>query len=108
MIKIFKLLFICMVFYAGMFFGEIVSNIKQQRKELAKDPSGQYHNVCKSRIMGKLHGTPCIICVKKWSIEHPDNDGYAMKIIRYCEKIKGKKFLQFTEDEQWECLRMML
>lgn len=108
MIKIFKLLVLCMVFYTGMFFGEIISNIKQQRKELAKDPSGQYHNICKSQIMGKVHGKPCVLCIKKWSIEHPDGLTEEERIVKYCEKIRGKPITEFTEAELTDCVLMFL
>ena len=108
MIKIFKILFLCMVFYAGMFFGEISSNIKQQRKELAKDPSGRYHRVCESQIMGKLNGKPCDMCRTKWQVDHTDEESFADKVIKYCEKIKGKDLLKFTDEEMRECLLMML
>ena len=106
--KIFKLLVFCIIFYAGLFFGEAICNIKQQRKELKKDTTGQYHNVCKSQLAGKLQGKPCSLCIKKWQYDHPDTQSEADKIIRYCEKIKGKELAKFTSDELNECLLMML
>lgn len=97
-----------MVFYAGMFFGEITSNIKQQRKELEKDPSGRYHKVCRSQIMELIEGKPCAMCRVKWRVDHEDGESFADKVIKYCEKIKGKDLLKFTEEELNECLLMML
>ena len=103
-----KTLLISGALFLGIFIGQTWAHIAYQRKELAKDPAGKYHNVCKSRIDGKLHGKSCTICVKKWAMEHSDKDSYADKIIKYCEKIKGKDLLKFTDEEMSECLMMML
>jgi len=103
-----KTLLISGALFLGIFIGQTWAHIAYQKKELAKDPTGKYHNVCKSRIDGKLHGKSCTICVKKWAMEHSDKECFAEKVIRYCEKIKGKDFLKFTDEEQWECMLMML
>ena len=103
-----KTLLISCLLIIGIFIGQTWAHIAYQRKELAKDSAGKYHDVCKSRIDGKLHGKSCTICVKKWALDHPDKDSYADKIIKYCEKIKGKDLLKFTDEEMRDCLMMML
>ena len=82
--------------------------MEYQRTELEKDATGKYHNVCKSRIEGKLHGKSCTICVKKWVLDHPEKMSEEEKIVKYCEKINGKVITQFTEQELTECVLMFL
>ena len=94
--------------FIGIFIGQTWAHIAYQRKELAKDPAGKYHNVCKSRIEGKLHGKSCTICVKKWALDHPDKESEEDKIIAYCERKNGKKCQNFSEEELTEVLMMFL
>jgi len=91
--------------FLGIFIGQTWDQIAYQRNELAKDPVGKYHNVCKSRIEGKLHGKSCTICVKKWALDHPPKSE-VQSLLEYCERKNGKKAKNFTDEEMCEFLTM--
>ena len=103
-----KTLLFSAALFLGIFIGQTWAHIAYQRKELAKDATGKYHNACKSRIVGKLNGKPCTLCSKKWALDHPEKMSEEEKIVKYCEKINGKVITRFTEQELTECVLMFL